>query len=400
MGMLNGVRQLNRILSGEDDAAALETNLATASNLASFAQVLGNKSQLTLAVNNATAAGAITGSALASDLLADAEYLNDIVLPLGSISRPNVITTLFRAGRGSFNPGATFASWSPNLPALAVGNAWLTLADIEAFGRYHVSYDGGNSWTILPVIGNPNSNSVKNCAIGNVMFAVGPNGDGTTNQLIFRWVEGQSTAPTTVLNTAGTGQLSGVAYGNSVYVCMRTGSTNAWSSANGISWTARTGISINNPTICWCDGAGLFTAVGGSGTTGATSPDGVTWTSRAGQPNLSLSPEIVASPALFVLANTASMSTVFTSPDGFTWTSRSLPSTKTRGQLYYEQGIFFFTPSGTTNTFTWSADGITWRDSLFEKMPTLTSVSRYSYSPARGEILGLVASASTLVYLA
>lgn len=160
-----------------------------------------------------------------------------------------------------------------------------------------------------------------------------------------------------------------IAYGNGLFVI---GSQNTIvTSPTGATWTSRTAVAIMHNCIVYA--AGLFVAVGASGTgaattTAATSPDGITWTSRTIPSNVygaagrrclayggGLFVALCGDTTNGVPANYA------TSPDGITWTSRSSPTPSGYFHcLTYFNGRFIAIPAGALSTYYTSTDGINW----------------------------------------
>jgi hypothetical protein len=157
-------------------------------------------------------------------------------------------------------------------------------------------------------------------------------------------------------------QWCGVAFGNSVFVAIGTSSTNAATSPDGITWTARTIPSGAYYAVIYA--AGLFVAIGTS--VCATSPDGITWTARTiGAFNWRT---IAYGNGIFVAAHVSTESTVnqiSTSPDGITWTARTIGSSIVSQNISFCNGRFILLPSavggsGVVGSYFYSSDGIYW----------------------------------------
>lgn len=112
--------------------------------------------------------------------------------------------------------------------------------------------------------------------------------------------------------------------------CCASSTTQYGTSADGITFTPRTGQNIGagfGPNSV-CGNGSVFCAVGndihGSGNYIATSPTGVTWTPRTADENNSLS-SIVWSPSLslFILVSSDGTHRAQTSPTGTTWTKQT-----------------------------------------------------------------------------
>ena len=111
--------------------------------------------------------------------------------------------------------------------------------------------------------------------------------------------------------------LSGVAYGNGVYVAVGSGG-GIISSTNGSDWTARNSSSANRLNdVAW--GKDKFVVVGDGGTI-LTSPDGVTWTSQnTGSIQFLLSVAWADTEFLVTATDANSNEKILSSSDGITW---------------------------------------------------------------------------------
>lgn len=150
-----------------------------------------------------------------------------------------------------------------------------------------------------------------------------------------------------------------LAYGNGTFVCVPERGDSAYSSTDGVAWTARVLDSTANNND-WMDvayGAGLFVAIAGYGEQFiSTSPDGITWTIRDALPAQSFT-SITYGNGLFVAV--ASWTDQYaTSPDGITWTARTLPANVGWNSIAYSGERFVIV--GDTTSAAYSLDGITW----------------------------------------
>lgn len=156
---------------------------------------------------------------------------------------------------------------------------------------------------------------------------------------------------------------TGVAYGAGLFVAISGGSAASTvfaTSPDGITWTQRTVPSSTHGAICF--GAGRFVVVpqSGAGTVALTSTDGISWTTTA-VPSAAAGREAVTfGNGRFVLVGGNGSSQVCaTSPDGVTWTARSLPSNGTWKSVSYGAGLFVAVAQGSAN-FATSPDGEVW----------------------------------------
>ncbi len=153
---------------------------------------------------------------------------------------------------------------------------------------------------------------------------------------------------------------SSVAFGNGVFVAMpSTGeaSSTAYTSPDGITWTART----LPASSYWFDvtyGGGLFVAIGQSSISIATSPDGVTWTSRTAPGGIGNPISVSYGNGRFVVGPISS-AVGMTSTDGITWTATTFPTTGYWYGIAYGNGVFV---AGNTQggAFATSVNGTTW----------------------------------------
>ncbi len=132
-------------------------------------------------------------------------------------------------------------------------------------------------------------------------------------------------------------------------------------SSNGIAWTYdATGINLSGPNgIIWAPGLSLF-VVGFNGTTVARSSDGINW-STATVPNNSYY-QLAWSPELSLLVIGSLTNVVITSPDAITWASRDSGITATIGVAWSPQLRQFITigDNGVVSEIASSSNGITW----------------------------------------
>ena len=160
---------------------------------------------------------------------------------------------------------------------------------------------------------------------------------------------------TTRTSGFGTTYITGVTYGDGVYVAVG-GSGKLTTSTDGTTWTTRTSgfgtTYINAVTY----GDGLYVAVGPSGTL-TTSTDGTTWTTRTSGFGTTTILGVTYGDGLYIAVGDSGKLT--TSTDGTTWTTRTsgFGSTAIRGVTY---GDGLYVAVGSSGKLTTSTDGTTW----------------------------------------
>jgi hypothetical protein len=167
------------------------------------------------------------------------------------------------------------------------------------------------------------------------------------------WLVVTPRGPTWTLRSSGGTDLSGVAYGNGLFVAVGAKGT-ILTSPDGVSWTKRT--SGGNTLVRVVHGNGLFVAVGAKGTI-LTSPDGVNWTARASGTDKSLF-SVAYGNGLFVAVGIDG--TILTSRDGVNWTRRTLGGDGFNGFLDVTYGNGTFVAVGAHGVILTSPDGVTW----------------------------------------
>ena len=147
-----------------------------------------------------------------------------------------------------------------------------------------------------------------------------------------------------------------VAWNGTVFCVVVSGTSIAYTSPDGITWTQRTLPSSSQwNSIAW--NGTVFCAISNtSGTVAATSPDGITWTART-LPTSQVWNSIAWNGTLFVVVGGSASTVAATSPDGITWTNRTI--TSGTWSLVIWNGTVFLAIGGGTVAAT-SPDGITW----------------------------------------
>lgn len=169
---------------------------------------------------------------------------------------------------------------------------------------------------------------------------------------------------------------SGVCYGASGFVAVANGdggTTQAMTSADGLTWTLQTtpGTQSNHNWRSVAYGEGIYVAVasGGSGTVNKamSSPDGVTWTARTTPSDPAGCVSVTYGNGSFVAVATTSASNVLgamTSTNGLSWVARTTTNDDWTSVVY---GNAVFTAVGNSgvaaNSVMNSTDGVTWTNS-------------------------------------
>jgi hypothetical protein len=153
-----------------------------------------------------------------------------------------------------------------------------------------------------------------------------------------------------------------VLYANSM------GATGVQESTDGITWTARTGISLTVSDFLYANG--LYVAVGSS-TTSATSTDRTVWTSQTTTPwsgSVSNRTGVGAvtwnAGAVLWIMGTTTTGTIQTSPDAITWTNRLVfddnPALSTLSSVLFVSDATTTIAVGQRGTYAYTTDGINW----------------------------------------
>lgn len=153
--------------------------------------------------------------------------------------------------------------------------------------------------------------------------------------------------------TGITGIWKAMAYGGTVFVAVGNNAAVSMSSTNGTSWTTRTIISGNYAGVAW--NGTVFVAVGNNGAFCATSPDGTTWTQRS-MPKGDWKSIAWNGTVFAVVGHNGTVSC--TSADGIAWVSRTI--TDGRWNAIAWNGTVFAAVGDNGTTSCTSPDGITW----------------------------------------
>lgn len=164
-----------------------------------------------------------------------------------------------------------------------------------------------------------------------------------TGLLLFCFFVGQFFTQAQTIVTGGSGfpvgtPMSGVAYGNSVYVTVGS-SGYILKSSDGISWSVEKNSSFLNVSYTRVTfGNGLFVAISSNGTI-VTSPDGTNWTQRtSGTTNYLY--DVIYANSRYIIVGTNN--TMLTSTDAITWTAVNIGANSTDPLfcIIYAQGKF------------------------------------------------------------
>lgn len=190
------------------------------------------------------------------------------------------------------------------------------------------------------------------------------------------WYAAKSLVLWRPITIAGSNSFRSIAYGNDVLVASRSASSSSTSnsfatSADGITWTSRSGGSNNKQYQSLAFGNGVFVAIQNAGGTATLySADGINWSGATGIDKVITS--VCFGNGVFVaIANTGTQNArAFTSTDGQTWTPRTTPNDTYAlwNVIAYANGKFCAVgqqSDGIQKVMT-STDGISW---------TLTDIS-------------------------
>lgn len=147
-----------------------------------------------------------------------------------------------------------------------------------------------------------------------------------------------------------------------------TGATGVQESTDGITWTARTGISFTVRDFIFANS--LYVALGNA-TTLATSTDRTTWTSRTMTAQSAVNNGRTGGGSLtwnagagLWITGTTTAGTIQTSPDAITWTNRTVfndnPNLITLASVVFASNATTTIAVGLRGTYAYSTDGINW----------------------------------------
>lgn len=151
---------------------------------------------------------------------------------------------------------------------------------------------------------------------------------------------------------------SAIKYNNGTYLATVGGATTAATSTDGgVTWTGRTlPVSIRSGYLSLSAGAGVFLMLTPNSTTYYTSANGISWTART----LNFIPiGAVYANGVFMVWGSAGTACA-TSPDGLTWTQYALPSTSSDPVIAGGGGQFLLKSPGSTTYYTTTTDVTRW----------------------------------------
>ncbi len=137
-------------------------------------------------------------------------------------------------------------------------------------------------------------------------------------------------------------------------------------SPNGVTWTARTVLSIFHRDVCWSPELGLFAICASTGVNNriSTSPDGITWTART---TTSDSWYVITwIPQLLIFLSISDTGLSMTSPDGITWTmSGTVGGAATTLHVEWAPtlGLAVVVRAGANEVY-WSTNSVTWTQTV------------------------------------
>ena len=179
------------------------------------------------------------------------------------------------------------------------------------------------------------------CAYGNGVYVAATQ----TSGVIAISYNGVTWMESILINPASV--ITAIAYGNGVFVALDSSSnTRAYSSPDGITWTARTlPVAINWSAIIYANNQFVAVSAGSSSSNvAATSPDGITWTAQT-LPNSSFGTSVAFGNGVFVVVAGGGTPYAATSPDGSVFTaSAGFASPSTDLQINFGNGAFFVLP--------------------------------------------------------
>lgn len=166
----------------------------------------------------------------------------------------------------------------------------------------------------------------------------------------------------------------GVAWNNTRFVAVGSGTNSIAYSSNGVSWTGiGTAIfSTSGKGICW--NGSIFVAVGSGTNSIAYSSDGITWTGL-GTAIFSTSGLGVTWNGTRFVAVGQGTNTIAYSNDGINWTGLGTSIFSTFGQAVAWNGSIFVAGGSGTNGSAYSSDGITWTGNGSSPMGTVRGIA-------------------------
>ncbi len=182
-------------------------------------------------------------------------------------------------------------------------------------------------------------------------------GQGTNQMWYASTVNGTVTAGT----MSAAANWTAATFGSGLFVAVASGSTVASSSADGITWTARTLPTSANWSAVAHNGASRFVAVASGSTSAAYSDNGTAWTA-ATLPSSQQWSAVAHNGAGQWCAIARNSNVAATSADGITWTQQTLPAVAGWCDIKWVPGFnsWLAIADDGRAAATYSADGITW----------------------------------------
>lgn len=245
---------------------------------------------------------------------------------------------------------------------------WATIRKVQA-EKEAILLQGSLVPRNLQVTSDPSSTAFATFSLSAVALLDGPYLDPPT--------DGSFLTPTITPVSQGvmtSDAWSGVAWNGTVFCAVASGGTDAATSPDGVTWTARTlPSSANWSAIAW--NGTVFCAISSGSTHAATSADGITWNARTLPSSANWSAiSWSAGLSLFVIVATGGTSAA-SSADGITWVARTLPTSQSWCGVAWNGTVFLAIngdcvgsiPSGTLFSFVFatSTNGTSWTSRAF-----------------------------------
>ena len=319
-----------------------------------FVQAIVSSTQIAI---SATSGGAVIASGLtdvtASTMIVNAAGWDHVVVGTAIVPALDSTTTYIIEPRITFS-APTYATSARTVPSGTWSSSTYSngrfVAVANTAGTSAYSVDGAN-WTAMTGLSSSAFNSVASGAIGATTYYVTV-ASGTNSTTAYVSSNGTSWS---VMSGIGPANWTAVAYGNSRFVAVSTGTASSFST-NGSTWNIG-GAMASQPwtAVTYGTGASMFVAIAG-GTTlsnaAAYSPDGTVWTSVT-LPQSAYWTSVAWGNGRFVAVAQGGNQTAY-STDGITWTTPAtlLPAIYAWKNIAYGQGNFLAVSSTLTPTVT------------------------------------------------
>ena len=147
-----------------------------------------------------------------------------------------------------------------------------------------------------------------------------------------------------------------ISFGGSLFVAAPASGTAGFTSADGVTWTARTWGTGGNHTMYAYGASTHVTGIAGSTTLCRSTDSGVTWGAVTAPANIN---GLAFVGSNFVATTSGTGTAAYSSPDGSTWTLRTLPTSQSWSEVA-SNGSIAVAIGGSSNSFASTTDGITW----------------------------------------